>query len=308
MSASAVQPSSPAIDVGREWGFVRRELLRVLSARQVPHADAEDIVQEVALRALVHPEGFRTRPDLARWSWRVAWRLRIDGVRSAAHIDASPAPDLPGPEDTARLVEGRLALDTVLAGFTRLSATDRTALFEAPAPDASRQEAVRLAVRRHRARARLTRLVGGLPTAWLGVTAHLRRLRVRTRPQVTLTALPVAFLVAVQLGVVVLGLPDRGPHTTGKPGWSSAVLTQDTRAATPTRPRVALSPEPPSRAAARPSASTVAVIPLGDGLRVKVTTEDRTDPPTACLRNVAIIGQICLDRPGPALPVPPIAP
>jgi DNA-directed RNA polymerase specialized sigma24 family protein len=308
MSASAVEPSSPAIDVGTEWASVRRELLRVLSARQVPHADAEDIVQEVAVRALVHPEGFRTTRDLSRWSWRVAWRLRIDGVRRAAHIDTSPTPDLPGPEDTARLVEGRLVLDAVLSGLTRLSATDRTALFEAPAPDASRQEAVRLAVRRHRARARLTRLVGGLPAAWLWVAAQLRRLRVRTRPQVALTALPVAFLVAVQLGVVVLGLPDRNPHVAGKPGWSSAVLTQEMRGATPARPHAALRAEPLTRAASGPSASTIAVIPIGDALRVKVTAEDRTDPPTACLRNVAILGEICLDRPGPALPVPPLAP
>jgi DNA-directed RNA polymerase specialized sigma24 family protein len=306
MSANtrASEHTSP-VPIGEVWPVVRADLVRALAARQVPRPDAEDIVQEVAVRALEHPDGFATQRDLARWSWRVAWHLRIDAARKNTRLTAVPCPEVAARDDTAVLVEGRLALEATLSGLTRLSASDRAALLEPPEATASRQESVRLAVRRHRARARLTRLVGGLPAGWLGLGGARRRVRLlRPRTHIAITAAPVAVLVASQLGVVMLGLPLREPSESSTPRLSPSVTYSDATIV-PATVRPLTAPVHVSRrdgpTAAPPA--TVAAVPVGPSLRVVVTRDDRPDPPTLCMRNVAAVDQVCIDRPGPPLPV-----
>jgi DNA-directed RNA polymerase specialized sigma24 family protein len=281
--------------------------VRVLCGRQVPPADAEDIVQEVAVRALAHPQDFATREDLARWCWRVTWRLRIDAVRKTRRVATTECPDVPATEDTVRLVEGRLALEAALAGVTSLSPRDRSALFAVASPDASRQETVRLAVRRHRARARLRRALGGgfvvAGLAWLDLV--LRRLRPRARLAL---AGPVVLVVAIQAGSLLLAPTTRPANAGGVMRATSTTLEQPaarphvTSAASPapTRADVGLpGPGPPNQ-----GPTTIVAVPVGDVTRVEVGSEERTGPPTACLEHLEVLDTVCVDRPGPAVTLP----
>jgi DNA-directed RNA polymerase specialized sigma24 family protein len=302
---------SVGIHFEREWPWVRQELLRVLRGRQVPAADAEDIVQEVAARALATPKTFATREDLARWCWRVGWRLRIDAVRKAQRVSGDECPEVVAAEDTARLVEGRLELEAALSGMTTLSSTDRLALFAVAPADASRQDSVRLAVRRHRARARLLRAMGGVA----GVLGVLDALRRRLQPHRRLVvALPAVLIVALELGSLFL-LPATRPAS---PSRDVAETSATVSAPSVSRSRLA-APSPAPRLAAatvRPTGrrrsgagpTTLAAVPLGEAATIRVSTEERVDPPTACVHNVLGIRELCVDRPGPALPVPDLGP
>jgi DNA-directed RNA polymerase specialized sigma24 family protein len=292
------------IDIGSEWPWVRAQVLRTLSGRQVPSADAEDIIQEVALRALARPTAFATREDLARWSWRVAWRLRIDATRRDKRLAAEAPPDVAGPDDTARLVEGRMAVETALAGVASLSAADRAALFAVTGPEASRQDAVRLAVRRHRARARLRRAIG-FAGAWLGwVAVWARRLRQTPVARAALVA-PVLLAVAAEVGVTLLV-----PTPRVRPPAPAAIRTPAPQEArldvrVPVGGRGGSGPA--GTGGGRPhvdAGSTIAVVPLGDRTSVRVGSDERPDPPTACVENFPVVDDVCVDRPGGHVPLP----
>src|SRR5258708_28402810 len=88
-AAGGAAVGHPQVDFAAEWPGVRAKLLRVLYSRNVSRPDAEDIVQEVAARALTRGRGFASQEDLARWAWRVAWNLRIDAVRPQRHLAAN---------------------------------------------------------------------------------------------------------------------------------------------------------------------------------------------------------------------------
>jgi DNA-directed RNA polymerase specialized sigma24 family protein len=289
----------------REWPWVRGELLRVLRGRQVPAADAEDIVQEVAARALAAPQTFATREDLARWCWRVGWRLRIDATRKAQRITGTACPEVTAVEDTARLVEGRLALEATLSGMATLSPADRRALFAVAPADATRQDTVRVAVRRHRARARLLQAIGGGLAGALGWLDAIWR-RLRSQSSLALVA-PIALIVAIEVGSLVL-LPTTGPAQ--PPHLTADTLPTSPQAGVlqPLGPAVVRPPASVRGSAATPvtgpAPATIAAVPLGGATGVRVSSEERSDPPTACVEHVLGIREVCVDRPGPALTIP----
>lgn len=282
----------------------------MLGGRQVPLADAEDIVQEVAARALVHPEPFATRDDLARWCWRVGWRLRIDASRKAQRLSGDPCPEVLAADDTARLVEGRLALEEALSGMTALAPVDRQALFATAPPDASRQDTVRLAVRRHRARARLRRAIGG---GLAGVLAWLDALRQRLRAPTVALATSVVVMISLGVGTLVTPAPVAPVPTPQSAQEATTALAHD-QAPSPAPPTAAsMAPERMPRAvppapSTPPTSATLAAVPVGPSATLRVSTEEKQDPPTACVRNVLGIEALCLDRPGPDLPLPPLTP
>lgn len=296
----------PAIDLGTAWAGVSRDVLRGLLVRQVPRADAEDIVQEVAARALTHAPGFATTQDLVRWSWRVAWRLRIDALRREARLDHGECPDVAGADDSARIVEGRLALGAALDGITRLSPADRHALFATAGPGATRQAAVRVAVRRHRARARLIRLCGGALGAGAWFLAVLRRLRPEVR-LVAGAALPLALIVALDLAPFVSGGAGEVPAPTPSPVRWTSVPGASQRADGADAARHAERPgqSPVPAAPEGGNARTIAAVPVGEAGDLRVDRDDRTDPPSLCVGNVGPITELCVDRPGPSLDPPP---
>lgn len=299
----------PAIDLGTAWAGVRRDVLRGLLVRHVPQADAEDIVQEVAARGLAHVPGFATTQDLVRWSWRVAWRLRIDALRRDGRLDHGTFPDVADPDDSARIVEGRLALRATLDGITRLSPTDRQALFATPGPGATRQDAVRLAVRRHRARARLIRLCGGVVGLGSWFLAVLRRLRPGVRLVAAGAALPLVLIVALEVAPFVSRGADDGPAPPpSRVRWASVPSASGPAAeddalgvGQPGRPSRQPDLPPPDRGGPQ----TIAVVPVGESSRLRAEKDDRTDPPSLCVGNLGPITKLCVDRPGPSLDPPP---
>jgi RNA polymerase sigma-70 factor (ECF subfamily) len=75
------------------WQALRQDLLRFVR-RRVPHeADAEDIVQEVFLRAGQHGDALRDHERLSAWLYRIARNAIIDHHRRRP----SPSPEAPSP-------------------------------------------------------------------------------------------------------------------------------------------------------------------------------------------------------------------
>ena len=140
--------------------------------------DAEDLVQEVALRALPELDRLATLDSPRAWLLRVQYRIFVDGLRrrrAAALVTGSDAGDVdavssqdPSPEELAEshLSRRRLArvwheLDRVQRALLALHAEGYTAAelaeFSGLSPNA-------VTVRLHRARARLARLLKKEPT------------------------------------------------------------------------------------------------------------------------------------------------
>lgn len=182
------------------WPTVATALERLLRARGVDPVTAEDVVQEVAERAWRLRVPFTDAADLFRWASVVGWRLAVDDFRRVSrrgqlrgdHGEAD-AGSVASDEDVEDRVEARLLAERVLVCLPALSDADQAALLDSPRPAGDRREAVRLAVRRHRARQRLLALVEAAGVV-LGIA--LRRLG---RPS---TAVPVtAALLVVAMGV-----------------------------------------------------------------------------------------------------------
>ncbi|HEX7167930.1 MAG TPA: sigma factor [Acidimicrobiales bacterium] len=164
-------------DFEEAWPEVERRVLSGLRARGIDHDVAEEAVQEAAARAL------RARPvvdsvdELSRWVFTVALRVvvdrsrrrlttvSLDAIGAAATSDAStPVADDAG-ADVERSAIARLDLARVTRALRGLRALDQASLLSAAgvvdaAAPADRAEAVRDAVRLHRARGRLLDAVG----------------------------------------------------------------------------------------------------------------------------------------------------
>jgi hypothetical protein len=181
-------------------------MLRVLELRGLDPSRAEDLVQEVGVRAITAGVEFEGLDDFLWWALPVVRNLHVDQIRASRwSVSAAELPDREDPEPGVdHVVERRLALESVLTHLSAMPEPDREAIVtgatDAPV-DAGRKGAV--AVRRHRARANLRRMVG-TALGLTGAGAFARRLR--TAGIVT----PVT-TVALGLPVLVLGvavLPD----------------------------------------------------------------------------------------------------
>jgi len=247
------------VDFGAVWPSTRARVAAVLTARGLQAADVDDVTQEVAIRALSGGRHFVSQEHFVRWCFRVAMNLHIDAVRRQRRLSPHPPPDGPGIQDTAGAAAHRMALDALAAGVAELSPEERQLLLD-PQPADSRREAVGLAVRRHRLRARLATLVDGL-------AAGLAVLRVRravpspsTATKVGLVAVPV---VAGLLIVPLTAGTRSSPSKSSVPSASSVAFPLDG----PTR---SVGAGPTSR-----SSST------GEGARPPATTRTSTPPPAS---------------------------
>ena len=101
--------------VAPHLGALYRSAYRLTGNRQ----DAEDVVQEVCVRAYTHLAALRTLDQPKSWLLKIAYRVFVDGVRrrarspvrtSAEDFDATRSSDEPSPEERAEaeLVERRL--------------------------------------------------------------------------------------------------------------------------------------------------------------------------------------------------------
>jgi DNA-directed RNA polymerase specialized sigma24 family protein len=161
------------------WPDVERRLRALLFRRGLDRASADDVVQEVALRALANHVTYASATDLLRWAGPVACNLHVDLVRHRARmLDAPEAEDHPAADDVPREVAHRIELQRAFRGIAALRPADREAIIDAvaaePVVPRTRKEAVRLAVRRHRARSRLAIVLEQL-AAWLTGLGVIRR-------------------------------------------------------------------------------------------------------------------------------------
>lgn len=318
MAGERVEKSNrAAVDLGRAWPDVTRALHRQLTRFGFDRFQREDIIQEVALRAVRAEDSFESVTHLIRWSRTVAGNLAVDTIRSAKRVTLQETPEGPalGP-DVASTVEARLRLHAVAIGLARLSASDRAAILESTPAGVDRRTAVKYAVRRSRARARLALFVEGAAV----VVAFLFR-----RPKSTRGLSAAAAFVVVPALMAWSTLPYTEGHTEPRsPADRHATSVASTRpeivfllpgtasaysGAHSSVLRQQEGVDPGELPAEGPMASTpvVEVEPL-PGVGVEVDTTERESPPTLCARNVRPVEDVCIDRPGPPLPVPFIPP
>jgi hypothetical protein len=299
--------AGPAVDFDAAWPRARHGAAAALAARGVQPADADDLLQDVAIRALRQTDRFESDEHFGRWCRRVALNLHVDGVRRRRRLSPLPPPDAPSSEDTAIAVERRIALRRLAAGVAELSVEERRLLFE-PARAASRQEAVRLAVRRHRLRARLAALVDGMAAG----VAFVRRLPRTFRSPVNagLVAAPVVF-VALLLGPLATTPGEEIPHTPQGPHASDVLPVAASQAtppgSSPTGSRVP-SPGPAPRRAypvttSPPTGSSVRTIIRVDaaGQPFAVRQWPNNDALRVCTGGLA---DACVSHPRPQIPSP----
>lgn len=240
----------------------------------------------------------------------MAINLHLDDARRQRRLMASPPEDLPSGEDAARTAERRMDLAALAAGISELSADEQRLLLD-PGPTSSRQEAVRLAVRRHRIRARLAALVEGVV---VGLPALRRLLRNLSTPaKAGLAALPIVASAGLLLLPATRGPVDRGAQESGRTAASAAAPAPATvhgsaeLIATTVPPQVlhrtaSSSPRTTSRPSAAPTSRTVLEVKDPTGTPLGVRREQQPDDkPTLCTSGAV---SLCVDRPGPTLPHP----
>jgi RNA polymerase sigma-70 factor (ECF subfamily) len=97
-------------------------------------ADAEDVVQEVCVRAFAHLKTLRTLEQPKSWLLKIAYRVFVDGARrrkrspvcaTAEDFDRTRHSASPGPED---VVEGDLAERRMLGALAQLDGEQRALL------------------------------------------------------------------------------------------------------------------------------------------------------------------------------------
>ncbi|HWL36411.1 MAG TPA: sigma-70 family RNA polymerase sigma factor [Frankiaceae bacterium] len=288
------------------WPDVERRLRALLFRRGLDQASAEDVVQEVALRALAGRVTYTSAKDLLRWAGPVACNLHIDLLRQRARLqDGGVGTDHPASNDVAGEVADRMELQRAFRGLAALRPADREAIMEAvtaePVPARNRKEAVRLAVRRHRARSRLALVMEQL-AAWTFGAAWLRRSsRAAT---VAIAAVPIAALplvLSLQPPREPAGTPVRTPVTE-----SAQVRTVNNARVAPAEPATTgtTGRAPARRAPARevagpratitPTPATIEVMPAED-TGVKAGGDDRRpDDKTVCARNLPYLPDVCV--------------
>ena len=262
-------------------------------------ADIDDIVQEVAIRALRDLERFTSSEHMIRWCCRVAINLHIDVTRKGRKLSAEPLQDTPARHDVAEAVEDKLVLDAVLAHVAGLSADDQRLLLDRGQGD-TRKESVRLAVRRHRLRARLAAMVEGTIA---GIAVLRRVFRSDSAPaRVALLAIPVA---AVVVAAPLMLWPR--PTQSGSPSSArNASVDLRTRSRAAPAAHLALS-HPTDGSGAGGSVTNRPIVEVGrPGMSVAVRhTTHEANYPTFCASGYV---NLCVDRPGPEIPKPKLPP
>lgn len=181
------------------WSAVSASLHRYLRSRGLSVAAAEDVVQEVAVRAMRCGVDYDSAGDLIAWCIVVARNLHIDEVRRSRgclSLEELKLDQAPGLVDVVVSAEQRMALQVLVAELSTWRTEDRELLFaeRTPAGTTSKAEANRTAVRRHRLRQKLARAISGV-LAGLGVLdLRARKLALLGTPAVALMCVTIAVL------------------------------------------------------------------------------------------------------------------
>jgi DNA-directed RNA polymerase specialized sigma24 family protein len=289
-------------DIGVVWGDLSPRLRRYLTRLGCSGDLAEDLVQEVAVRALRAGVRFVDTEDLLRWCNVVGRNLYVDHVRATCRqpLEAlAPDFDRASAHDVEAIVEHRMSWTDVMRGVGLLSRDDRVALFEplldeAVSP-ATRTEATRLAVRRHRARGRLRAVLQTAVVLLGGCWAQLRSwLRPGPAAAVALTGVSFFALSALPSTAPPSGgaVPDTVARVAAHAVENPVTRTTLSRATTTVTRGVGSSRVP--TAGSRPDVS-VEVARTGFGARTGTT--GRSGGEIACAGLVAGREDVCVAEP-----------
>ncbi|MEY2474564.1 MAG: hypothetical protein QOK28_3893 [Actinomycetota bacterium] len=146
------------------WPAAEARIRPLLQARGHCHDDIEDIVQATAEKALRH-DRFDSQTHLLAWSLVVAKNSSTDIFRRHGRELLDSVPDFASSLDVADTVTTLVTRDELMATITALPDQQRLALFAAETP-ATRKDAIRIAVIRHRVRKRLRHVYEGLAAAF----------------------------------------------------------------------------------------------------------------------------------------------
>jgi hypothetical protein len=220
----------------------------MLATRGVDPSLNDDIVQEVAVRALDKRVPFSDPDDLYRWAATTARNLHVDHVRGACRLTCDEELVLVADAtDVAHTAERRVALTQVFRAMAVMRPGERDAILDSLEDREARTS--QLLVRRHRARATLRKAVGGVLTA-----AMVARLRLREVAPALRTA-SAAVAIAPVLAIGTNGF--FAQPAPGAPARVPAVAAPAPRAAVRPAPRGAVRAATGAVPAARP-ARTVA--------------------------------------------------
>lgn len=304
-SSEAVITDAPQLaDI---WLEAAPALGAFLRSRGCSPQDADDLVQECAIRVLRSRPTFADTADLLRWCLPVVRNLSVDLHRKGRReVSVEVMPDRPAVGDVANDVVVALELRRVLQALQQLRPSDREAIVAHVGPEQSssaldRRQAVRRNVQLHRARQRLLARLAAV----LGICAALGR---RMGRAATPAALPLA--LAVALLTTVLG------GTAGRSGSSSAPgHTRVVRAgeSSPASHRVPASQLPPRRrpaavqvalhprATRRPSEkATVVAVTTPEGVTARLAAGKARQPGTfVCVRDAEPLPDVCIPQPRP---------
>lgn len=288
--------------LGEDWPALNRRLVAALRRRGIPAADAEDAVQTAFERAFARRVPFKTAEDLYPWLYTVAWRQALNGVRVRSR-ELEEAADKVSPIDTHDEVEARCRLRAVEAAFANLKPGDQQAILSfvegsAEAEVSDRRDAVRVAVRRHRARARLDAMSQRFAGVVLATRVRLRWLS----SDANVAAAPLFFASALG-AALVLGAADL-------PGGSQRQPTEGRVAARPGEagptPPVASPADlgaggasrrgtPPTRGAPPPPGRVSVPIPHAGPLGGSVEGRPKTDDDHLVCVDTVAAGRPCFD-------------
>jgi DNA-directed RNA polymerase specialized sigma24 family protein len=283
--------------LGEAWPEVSTRLKRMLGSRGVDPTLAEDIVQDVALRALDKQVPFTDPDDLYRWAATTARHLHIDHLRTGGRTTGDELlVAVPDHTDVAHAAERRVALGQVWRALAVMRPREREAILDSLHEREARSSQV--LVRRHRARASLRKAVGGV-LVW--VTAA--RLRAREwAPALQNASAAVVLTPALAVGTA-------GLFAAEAPQPAPVVVRTERVAETGPGPgpvvrsdRVGPAPAAPRRAvqAPAPDAPREEERPQSTELAPGLTIEDEPSPPPdvlVCVENSSFLPMQCVPDP-----------
>lgn len=277
----------------RTWEYVTHRVTKALIGRGCQPADARDLCQDAGLRAVECAVLYSTAEELVAWCLTVSRRLLIDDHRRAQRRRRQGNDGREPLGDVEAEALARIRVTEVLSGLRQLTPDDREALLTERRP-IDRRDSNRMAIRRHRARARLTKIIGCLVT---GLWAGCRRVQ---RGVAGPTALAASCVTVLAVLSPALGI-DRAHDTVMRqvPGGVSGVASSLPETSRPKVVRQVGAPhrtEHTARRTSRDHEGTQRTVIEPPGSPQGVYHETREKGPAdrlACADNLPFVERVC---------------
>jgi len=314
-SAEPHRSDSDEPTLARLWSLVSPVLLSGLVEQGVNLHDAEEVTQEVGVRAFASGRTFRSRRDLLRWCSLVAHRLLRDMAAKDEH--AWPLALARYAPDAAEVVESQFVLRAALSAVDELADGDKEIItldFRGERWSEDQDERNRQSVRLHRAHKRLKDRLNGLlgiapAWRWRWWWGHAR--------QIADTAGPVCIAICLAAGIGAMSQsgPPRARPVLALSDASSGPVPADRATASADTAGAhgqVISSDQATAGASRSSGKRPVDVPWPvEHQRVEVrvpgsddwvaaaTREKREDQPILCFAHFPVLGSRCIPQPLP---------